>query len=94
MFDLSKRSLQDLKLIQITSWQKKSRELKDEMLDYNWEYRKKVCAKCPIETQIRLNCHKIDNFKNGIQETHCKKLIRARTKKFRKKIDGLLLSYT
>jgi len=37
-----------------------------------------------------LNCRKYDNFVNGIQETHCKNLISARTKKFEKKIEGFL----
>lgn len=54
---------------------------------YNWQYRKKICSKCPLTTQQKLKCHKVNNFKiiDGvkIQETHCSKLQKARANKLR-----------
>ena len=32
-------------------------------IEYNWKYRKKICSKCPLETQKRLNCYRVDNFR-------------------------------
>jgi Tfp pilus tip-associated adhesin PilY1 len=59
-------------------------------IEYNWEYRKKICSKCSLETQQKLNCYKANNFRiiNGkkIQETHCSKLEKARTNKLRNHI--------
>lgn len=58
--------------------------------EYNWEYRARVCTKCPLEIQQKLRCHKVDNFEviNGqkIQETHCIKLRRARANRLRNHI--------
>ncbi len=57
------------------------------VIQYDWNYRKKICTKCPLETQEKLNCFKVDNFKiiDGvkIQKTYCSKLKKARAKKFR-----------
>lgn len=68
--------------------------LKEEMLAYNWQYRLKICSKCPIDTQKRLECKRFDNFRTikgyRIQETHCKKLIKARSAKFRSRIESFL----
>ncbi|MGI0073372.1 MAG: hypothetical protein ACREA3_06140 [Nitrosotalea sp.] len=74
----------------LEDWQEEGLRLKKELLDYNWQYRKKICIKCPMEQKIKLNCHKVNNFVDGIQETHCRKLIRARTQKFRKQINEFL----
>lgn len=56
-------------------------------IEYDWQYRQQICSKCPIETQKKLDCFKVDNFKiiDGIeiQETHCSKLEKARANKFR-----------
>ncbi len=59
-------------------------------IEYNWQYRKKICSKCPLETQKKLQCVKFDNYKiiEGvkIQETHCSKLQKARANKLRNHI--------
>jgi hypothetical protein len=56
-------------------------------IEYNWEYRKKICSKCSLETKKKLECYKVDNFQiiEGvkIQETHCSKLEKARANKLR-----------
>lgn len=70
-------------------WQEEGIHIKKILLDYDWEYRKKICVKCPIEIQKKLQCLRIDNYKEGIQETHCKKMDKARTQKYRK----LILSF-
>ena len=61
----------------------RGQSLKDEMLEYNWKYRYKICTKCT--RQKELNCLKVDNYRmikgKEIQETHCRKLIQARTAK-------------
>lgn len=58
--------------------------------EYDWQYRLKICSKCPLETQQKLKCFRVNNFKtiNGIQvqETHCIKLQKARAKKLRNHI--------
>ena len=63
-------------------------ELKQAVLDYNWNYRVKICTKCTRQEELK--CHKVNNFRiiDGvkIQETHCRKLINARTAKLRHKI--------
>lgn len=55
-------------------------------IEYNWQYRKKICTKCTLETQKKLNCYRVDNYRiidgTKIQETHCSKLEKARTNKF------------
>jgi len=68
----------------ITDWHEEGEHIKKLLLDYDWEYRKKICTKCPIEIQQKLKCFRVNNFESGIQETHCKKMDRARTQKYRK----------
>jgi len=67
--------------------------LGDESIEYNWKYRQKICVKCPIETQKKLECYKVDNYRivSGveIQETHCSKLERARANKFRSRVKSV-----
>ena len=79
--------------IDIQAWHTQGTSLKEAMIDFNWEYRQKVCSKCPLEMQQKLHCMKFPNYKDGIQETHCKKLIQARTRKFKKNIEGFLESH-
>lgn len=68
----------------IIDWHEEGEHVKKLLLDYDWKYRKKICTKCPLETQQKLKCFRVNNFKDGIQETHCKKMDRARTQKYRK----------
>lgn len=70
----------------IADWQEEGGHIKKLLLDYDWDYRKKICVKCPLETQQKLRCFRVNNFKDGIQESHCKKMDRARTQKYRKNI--------
>lgn len=72
------------------NWHKQAIQLKEKLIKYNWEYRKKICVKCTCEQQAKLKCHRVNNFVDGIQETHCRKLVQARTKKFKKNIGGLM----
>ena len=74
--------------IDVEEWHNAGSSIKDEMIRYNWEYRKKICSKCT--DQERLQCRKYDNFVDDIQETHCRNLISARTKKFENKIEEFL----
>ena len=70
--------------------------LGEEAIEYNWKYRSKICVKCPLETQKKLNCIRFDNYRiiKGleIQESHCKKLENARASKFRNRMKSLLRS--
>lgn len=70
----------------IIDWHEEGEHVKKLLLGYDWEYRKKICTKCPLETKQKLRCFSVNNFKDGIQETHCKKMHRARTQKYRKTI--------
>ncbi|MCV0401228.1 MAG: hypothetical protein K5777_04545 [Nitrosopumilus sp.] len=74
-------------------WHDSGAKLQDALEQYNWEYRKKICVKCPLEVQQKLHCIKGDRVVEGIQETYCEKLVRARTKKMEKKIDEFLESH-
>jgi len=60
------------------------------VIQYDWNYRKKICINCSLETQEKLNCSKVDTFKfiDGIkiQKTYCSKLKKARANKFRNHI--------
>jgi len=64
------------------------------VIQYDWNYRKKICTKCPLETQEKLKCFKVNNFKiiDGvkIQKTYCSKLKKARAKKFKNHIKHVL----
>jgi hypothetical protein len=68
----------------VTDWHEEGNHIKKLLLDYDWEYRKKICAKCSLETKQELRCFSVNNFKDGIQETHCRKMDNARTQKYRK----------
>ena len=70
----------------IIDWHEEGEHIKKLLLDYDWKYRKKICTKCPIGAKQKLRCFRVNNFKDGIQETHCKKMDRARTQKYRKTI--------
>lgn len=70
----------------ITDWHEEGNHIQKLLSDYDWNYRKKICTKCPLETQQKLNCLRVNNFQDGVQETHCKKMDRARTEKYRKTI--------
>ena len=67
-------------------WQEEGTHIQQLLREYNWNYRKKICAKCPLTKQKELQCNRLDNFRNGIQETYCKKMTKARSQKFRKVI--------
>lgn len=78
---------------EIKEWHNDGIRLKEELIKYNWEYRKKICSKCTLEQQAKLHCLKVNHFVDGIQETHCKKLVNARTKKNKKRIEGFIESH-
>jgi len=78
---------------EIREWHERGLSLKEEILDYNWGYRKKICSKCSLEQQEFRGCFKVNNSKNRIQETHCESMVRAGTQKFRKKIKAFLYSH-
>lgn len=80
-------------IIQVGNWRKNGMSIAEEMESYEWEYRKKICSKCSLQKQRELDCFRVNNFCNGIQETHCDKLDNARTKKFSKKIDLFFTQY-
>lgn len=71
-------------------WLNKGDQLKEELLEYNWQYRAKICTKCPLAEQKRRDCFKVNNYRMikgmRIQETHCNWLTKARTAKFRNRI--------
>lgn len=70
----------------ILDWQEEGTHIQKLLREYNWEYRKKICVNCSLYTQKKLKCYKEDNFKDGIQETYCSKMTKARSQKFRKMI--------
>ena len=64
--------------------------LTNHVIQYDWNYRKKICTKCQLETQEKLKCFRVNSFKiiDGvkIQKTYCSKLKKARANKFRNHI--------
>jgi len=74
----------------VLDWQEEGVHIQELLRKYNWEYRKKICINCPIEIQEKLNCHKEDDYKEGLQETYCSKMTKARSKKFRRIISKFM----
>lgn len=66
-------------------------------IEYNWKYRQKICLKCPRETQVKLDCYRVNRFRfiNGkwVQETHCSKLRRARANRLRNHVKHVFELY-
>lgn len=92
MYGSSLRILESVNLhSQIADWHEEGFNIQKAFTEYNWEYRNKVCTKCTEEEKVKYQCFKVNNFVNGIQETHCRKLVRARTKKLGKKIEEFIL---
>ena len=60
------------------------------IIQYDWDYRKRICTKCTLETQEKLKCQKINDFRvvDGIkiQKTYCSKLKKSRSSKFKNHI--------
>ena len=73
-------------------WHDEGKGLQEELEAYNWEYRFKICSKCPLSEQKRRKCLRPKDGKvrmikgKKIHETYCDWLVKARTKKFRNKI--------
>jgi len=80
-------------ILQVDEWRKQGWSIVDNMEIYEWNYRKKICSKCPKKKQRELNCFKVENFVDDIQETYCDKLENARTQKFSKAIDEFFFGY-
>jgi len=74
----------------IQDWCEESLHVKNVLTDYNWQYRKKICSKCSLEKQKKLDCQKVGNYKFGVQETYCKNLLNARAKKNKKLIKNFI----
>lgn len=70
--------------------------LQDELIEYDWNYRVKICSNCDLLQKTQRKCFipkegKIKIMKGDvIHETHCDHMQRARTNKFRGRIDNLL----
>ncbi len=88
MITRTKNISQDIK-----EWNNQGFLLEQRLLKYNWDYRKKICVNCNKEKKERLNCLPFNSFKDGLQETHCRNLIQARTKKFKKEIMDVIGSH-
>ena len=86
-FNVFKERMQDWD----ESWQWIGRH----MIKYDWNYRKKICTKCPLETKKKWKCYTSPNSSKiidgvKIQKTYCKKLKNARANKFRNHIKHAL----
>lgn len=65
-----------------------SDDIIEQVKEYNWSYRFRICQNCPLEQQKKRNCYRVkDSYKiiKGVklQQTHCKWLQNARANKFR-----------
>lgn len=78
----------------VEKWSSDAQDLKDALIHYDWQYRKKICIKCPLSEQKRRNCFRVDNYRfmRGVkvQETHCKWMDKARVRKFHDVMLGLI----
>jgi len=70
----------------LKDWIESEEHLVQQIQEYDWNYRKKICVNCTLEKRHKLNCRQYDNKKFGLPETHCIKLEKARNQKFSKKI--------
>ena len=50
---------------EIKEWQSQSFSLKEEMIDYTWNYIKKICSNCSEEKRKKHNCIKLEYWKDG-----------------------------
>ena len=78
----------------IEQWHHEGSGLQEELRAYDWQYRKKICVKCPLEQQKKRKCFRPDSFKviQGvkIQETHCAWIDKARVRKYKSKINAFM----
>ena len=75
-------------------WHNTGEGLQEELEIYNWEYRFKICSKCPIKIQHERGCikgvkHRTIRGKT-LRDTYCNWLVKARTKKFKDKINSFI----
>jgi len=40
-----------ISFVDIKKWHDEGEKLEQELINYDWEYRKKICSKCSIEEQ-------------------------------------------
>lgn len=78
---------------QVDEWRKQGWSIVEDMEIYEWNYRKKICSKCSKKKQRELNCFKVENFVDYIQETYCRKLENARTRMFSTQIEKFFENY-
>ncbi len=79
--------------LKIKLWNEKGMTLKEKMDEYTWSYIKKFCSKCAFRNSKKYNCISLQYWRDGFQETHCDKLARARTQKFKKEFAVLMSSH-
>ena len=70
--------------------QKKAQSLKEEMIEYTWQYLTKHCYKCTPEMKRLCHCIELHRSRAGIKERHCDKLQRARAAKFKGRMKQLM----
>lgn len=74
-------------LERVIDWHEEGRHVKKILIDYDQNYRKKICSKCTEQQQKARNCLKLDMYTSeGIQLKHCNHMDKARVRKHKQLI--------
>ncbi len=66
----------------VIDWQEEGHHVKSTLLNYDKQYREKICSTCTIEQQRKRDCVKLEMYtSNGIQLKHCSHMDKARVRK-------------
>lgn len=86
--DVPKNTLQQIQQERIIDWHENGLHLNRLFLEYDENYRKKICVNC-TKTQRKIrNCYACDGIdSNGNSNTSCKHMTNAKCKKFKKQIN-------
>jgi len=69
-------------LARVEDWKEEGRHVKKLLLDYDKQYRSKICSTCSPEQQQKRNCLKLDMYTSGgVQLKHCSHMDNARVRK-------------
>ncbi len=69
-------------LERVIDWHEEGQHLKKNLIEYDQNYRNKICSSCTVERQQKRNCLKLDMYtSDGIQLKHCNHMDRARVRK-------------
>lgn len=74
-------------LARVEDWKEEGLHMKKLLLDYDKQYRSKICTTCSLEQQVKRRCQALDMYNSeGVQLKHCNHMNKARVRKYKKRI--------